>query len=143
MRQKVQLILYAFIIIVMFFTNSVYARKNEDEKEKTVFYQIIHGADSFLAFGDNKEVQESIGMDEKTLQSNLKDVSDSLYKVLLISAIVIAVIFSGVLGIKFMLGSIEEKAKVQEALVPFVIGCVVAFGAFGIWHIVVTIGNKL
>ena len=35
-----------------------------------------------------------------------------------------------------MIGSIEEKAQVKESLIPFVIGCVVVFGAFGIWKMV-------
>ena len=42
----------------------------------------------------------------------------------------------------FMLGSMEEKAQIKEALIPFVIGCIVAFGAFGIWKIFITIGNS-
>ena len=42
-----------------------------------------------------------------------------------------------------MLGSMEEKAQIKEALIPFVIGCIVAFGAFGIWKIFITIGNNL
>ena len=46
------------------------------------------------------------------------------------------------MGIKFMIGSVEEKAEIKAALVPFVIGCIVVFGAFGIWKIVVTIGNN-
>ena len=41
-----------------------------------------------------------------------------------------------------MLGSVEEKADIKAAMVPFIIGCVVVFGAFGIWKIVVTIGNN-
>lgn len=42
-----------------------------------------------------------------------------------------------------MLGSIEEKANIKESLIPFVIGCIVVFGAFGIWRIFVSLGQKL
>ena len=42
-----------------------------------------------------------------------------------------------------MLGSIEEKAQVKEALIPFIIGCIVVFGAFGIWKIVTQIGSMI
>ena len=42
-----------------------------------------------------------------------------------------------------MLGSIEEKANIKESLIPFVIGCIVVFGAFGIWRIFVSLGSKL
>ena len=42
-----------------------------------------------------------------------------------------------------MLGSVDEKAQVKDAIVPFVIGCMVVFGAFGIWRIFINIGYKL
>ena len=40
-------------------------------------------------------------------------------------------------------GSIEGKAKIKEALVPYIIGCIVVFGAFFIWKTLVNIGNDL
>jgi hypothetical protein len=48
-----------------------------------------------------------------------------------------------VLGIKFMLGSIEEKAKIKEVLIPYILGCVVVFGAYGIWRLVITLGDNI
>lgn len=47
-----------------------------------------------------------------------------------------------IIGIQFMVASAEDKAKVKEALVPYVIGCVVIFGAFTIWSVVVNIMQK-
>ena len=38
-----------------------------------------------------------------------------------------------------MVGSIEQKAKVEDSLIPYIVGCVVIFGAFGIWKLVLTI----
>ena len=64
-------------------------------------------------------------------------------KLILVIGICVAVITISILGIKFMLGSIEEKAQVKEALIPFVIGCVVVFGAFGIWKIVTELGSMI
>ena len=37
------------------------------------------------------------------------------------------------------MGSIEEKAEIKTMLIPYIIGCVVVFGAFTIWKIVVDI----
>ena len=42
-----------------------------------------------------------------------------------------------------MIGSAEEKAQIKDALIPFIIGCIIVFGAFGIWKIFVNIGNSL
>lgn len=42
-----------------------------------------------------------------------------------------------------MMGSAEEKAEVMKTLIPFVIGCAVLFGAFGIWKFVVLLSGNL
>lgn len=71
--------------------------------------------------------------------SELQDLSSTIYNILLVVGIVIAVLLGAVLGIKFMMEGAEGKAEVQKALVPYVIGCIVIFGAFAIWKIVVTV----
>ena len=53
----------------------------------------------------------------------------------------VAVVVGMVLGIQFMAASADEKAKVKEALMPFVVGCIIVFGAFTIWKIAVNLGN--
>ena len=65
--------------------------------------------------------------------------SDLIYNLLLIIAIVVAVIVGLVIGIQFMTGSVAQKAKVKETLIPYIAGCIVIFGAFGIWKLVVEI----
>ena len=42
-----------------------------------------------------------------------------------------------------MTAETESKAKIKESLMAYFIGCVVIFGAFTIWRIVVTIGNQI
>ena len=48
-----------------------------------------------------------------------------------------------IIGIQFMVASAEDKAKVKEALVPYVIGCAVIFGSFTIWSIAVNLGQDI
>lgn len=79
---------------------------------------------------------------DKTIDTTaLTDTSDFLYNALLAIGVVVAVIVAMVLGIQFMWASAEEKAKVKEAILPFVVGCFVVFGAFTIWKLVVNVGN--
>lgn len=92
---------------------------------------IITSADDFLETGKDKSNVLS--------DDTIKDMSDLIYNLLLILGIVIAVIFGLMIGIQFMTGSSSEKAKVKETLVPYIAGCIVLFGAFGIWKLVVTI----
>ena len=42
-----------------------------------------------------------------------------------------------------MVSSAEDKAKVKEALVAYVISCIVLFGAYGIWSIVVNTAQDI
>lgn len=95
---------------------------------------IISEGQDFLTVGN------SVG---KTINTTvLKSTSDYIYNTLLAIAIIVAVIVAMVLGIQFMVASADEKAKVKEALMPFVVGCIVVFGSFTIWKIVIKIGNS-
>lgn len=72
----------------------------------------------------------------------MKEGSDLLFNSLLTIGTVAAVIVGAVLGIQFMVGSVEQKAKIKDSLIPYVAGCIVIFGAFGIWKLVITILNN-
>lgn len=127
MKTKILTIILIIVINVIFFNiNVVQAAGLSD---------IITGADDFLKAGEGQNVV----IDETKLQDSSKEI----YNILLIIGICVAVIVAAILGIKFMLGSMEEKAQIKEALIPFIIGCIVVFGAFGIWKIFVQIGNRL
>lgn len=76
---------------------------------------------------------------EQIKQENLQKMSNTIYNILLVLGIVIAVVVGVVLGIKFITEGVEGQAEVKKALVPYIIGCVVVFGAFIIWKIVVDI----
>ena len=126
-KTKILTIIFIIVINVIFFNiNVVQAAGLSD---------IITGADDFLKAGEGQNVV----IDETKLQDSSKEI----YNILLIIGICVAVIVAAILGIKFMLGSMEEKAQIKEALIPFIIGCIVVFGAFGIWKIFVQIGNRL
>ena len=60
----------------------------------------------------------------------------------LVAGTIIAVLVGAVLGIKIMVATVEEKAKIKELMVPYIVGCIVMFSAFTIWKVVVTIGNQ-
>ena len=61
----------------------------------------------------------------------------------MIVGVALTAIIGVVLGIKFMIASVEDKAKVKEAFVPYIMGCIVIYGAFGIWRVFLVLGNKL
>lgn len=118
--------------ILIFEFNMVYAADNSINTDPFG----LEGAKSFVNTGKK---ENTININE----NNMVNASSVIYNVFFSIGVVVAVIMSSVLGIKFMIGSVEEKAQIKESLVPFIIGCVVVFGAFGIWKIVVTIGNSI
>ena len=98
-------------------------------------------SDMFKSAGDflSKGRSPTTVIDEKKLQST----SSTIYKWLMTAAICVAVIIGAIIGVQFITGSIEGKAKIKEALVPYIIGCIVVFGAFFIWRTLVNTGNSL
>lgn len=94
--------------------------------------EIIEEGKSFIDTGKVKA-------DDKIKQDNLQKMSNTLYNILLVTGILIALIVGMILGIKFIMGGIEEKAEIKTMIIPYIVGCVVVFGAFTIWKIVVDI----
>ena len=41
-----------------------------------------------------------------------------------------------------MFGSIEQQVKAKEILIPYVLGCFVIFGSFGLWKLAVTVFSQ-
>ena len=95
---------------------------------------IFKSAQDFLKKGDDPE--QTIDADA------LNATSKKVFNVFLVAGTIIAVLVGAVLGIKIMVATVEEKAKIKELMVPYIVGCIVMFSAFTIWKIVVTIGNK-
>lgn len=117
---------------------TVYIKISEEKKNNiniiktSIWSDIIKQGSNFLSAG-----QEST--DEVLNPETLNDASSAIYNLLLGIAIVLAVIVGGVLGIQFMIASAEDKAEIKKAMIPYIIGCIVIFGAFTIWKIVVNI----
>ncbi len=121
----------------------------DQEKRKTTIYQqptvatdkssgstledMMTDADNFVKSGDNDKVKSS----------DLQNLSGIIYNIALQIGIGVAVIAGLALGIQFMLSSVEGKADVKKGLKVYAIGCVVVFGSFGIWKLVVTLMQQI
>lgn len=121
-----------FITLILIISNipiHIYATTDSD---KTVtFDSIISAGDSFLEAGDDKT---------DTFEGNdLQGLSNFVSGVLLTIAIGVTLISGVVMGINFMVQSVEDKAKIKESMIPWVIGIIISFGAFGIWQITINI----
>lgn len=121
--------IFIFCIMVNSFTyNCVYA-------EATSLKDAIDGAKDFVKEGEN----ESEGTID---QDTLKTASDTVYNILLAVGFICAIVVGVVLGIQFMMSGVDGQAEIKEKLIAYAIGCIIIFGAFGIWKIFVQIGQK-
>ena len=57
------------------------------------------------------------------------------------AAMVIAVVMVAVLGIKYMMGSVEEKAEYKKSFMPLIIGAVLVFGASAVAKIIISLSS--
>ena len=115
-----------FIIVFNLFIPNAYAGPLQD---------IMNRAEGFVNNGENGG--NVINNDA------LKEGSNTLYNVLLVIGIAVAFIWGIVLGIQFITGSLGEKADVKKNLIVYVIGCIIIFGAFGIWKLLLQLLQPL
>ena len=127
MKSKILNILLICAFLVLSITNINYAQEVNEDRNQTID-QVMGGAENFIS-GANTENTIS--------QSSLKNTIDLIYNILLAVGIIVAVVAGAILGVQFMVASADGKAELKERLVPYVVGCVVIFGAFGIWKIVI------
>lgn len=119
-------IMVIFIILFNLFIPNAYAGPLQD---------IMNRAEGFVNNGENGG--NVINNDA------LREGSNTLYNVLLVIGIAVAFIWGIVLGIQFVTGSLGEKADVKKNLIVYIIGCIIIFGAFGIWKLLLQLLEPL
>lgn len=85
------------------------------------------------------DAEQFIGLGTPQYGGNLADFSNTIYNILLSVGVVVAVIVGAVIGVKLMASNIDTKVEAKKLLIPYVVGCVVVFGGFAIWKIVVSV----
>ena len=57
--------------------------------------------------------------------------------------IVISVIALIIIGLKYMMGSVEEKAEYKKTMIPYLVGAILIFGASAITKVVVGLASGI
>ena len=114
-------------------TVKIYKQPSKEARDDTYedgLEQSMTDADKFIEDGSNDKIDDL---------SNFQKQFGDIYNIVLQIGVGLAVIVGTVLGVKFILSSVEGKAEVKKMFITYVVSCVVIFGSFGIWKIVVTI----
>ena len=102
---------------------------------------------SVIIFDDVLSNVEKYKPDESSMDANsAKKIEGATSKILTAISnvgIVVAVIMLAIIGIKYMIGSVEEKAQYKEDMLPYVIGAFILFSITGLVKILIAIGNKI
>lgn len=84
----------------------------------------------------------SYGFGVKNLKGNQTGTSElvttgiNLVSIITSIGVIVSVISIAVLGVKYMLGSVEERAEYKKTLMPYFIGATLVFGASTIAQII-------
>lgn len=135
MKTKIKQI-FIILISILFIVNIPLYSEASDASQGLSFDDIMQGADDFLSLRDDNA---TVNLDESELQG----ISQTVSNILLAIAIGVTVISAVVMGINFTIQSVEDKAKVKESMIPWIIGIFVAFGAYGIWRITMEVFYNL
>ena len=84
-----------------------------------------------------------VNVNAGTNTNQIQNVGNSIATVIRTIGIIIAVIVLMVLGIKYMMGSAEEKAEYKKTMIPYVIGAVLLAAAVTIAGAVVEMAGGL
>ena len=94
-----------------------------------------------IVYGDTTpldiQAKDGAGVDQ------VKDLGGKLMGVLQTVGVVVAVIILIVLGIKYMMGSAEEKAEYKKTMIPYLVGAILIFAASTIANVVYQFATSL
>ncbi len=127
-------LLKIFLIIITIFMIFNFLTYSKVEAASTLDDVLSKGDDFLNAADPNTNTID---------EGDLQELSGFISGVLLSIAIGVTILSGVILGIKFVTQSIEDKAKIKESMVPWIIGILVSFGAFTIWEIAVNVFQNL
>lgn len=121
-------VLFVLIILTSIFcaTNSVMAAKNSSDSSDS------SGVSPSSYKGDSNYNTESIDT-----------IGNQVIRIVSTIGTIAAVIVLVVLGIKYMMGSAEEKAEYKKTLLPYIIGAALVFAASSIATIIFNFTSTL
>lgn len=76
-------------------------------------------------------------------QNALKTIGGKILGVLQAVGVILAVIILTVIGIKYMMGSAEEKAEYKKTMMPYIIGAIIVFAAPTIANLIYKFGTDI
>jgi type IV secretory pathway VirB2 component (pilin) len=94
-----------------------------------------------MAFAlDPSQITPSTSVEGTT---SIQEVGQSIFGIIQVVGVVLSVIILAIIGIKYMIGSAEEKAEYKKTFIPYIVGAVLIFGASTLANVVYQFVIKL
>ena len=90
---------------------------------------IIFLANSFVYGFGIEDIDGTIPAQSKNMTNGIQNVGQKTVKIISTVGSIVSVVVLVVLGIKYMIGSVEEKAEYKKTLLPYFIGATIVFAA--------------
>lgn len=126
------------------------ANQHQDSVNATKLHIIsltknINGSRDFTEF---KDLLDDIGVYEPTdldadTANKIEGIASKILTVITDIGMVISVIMLGFIGIKYMIGSVEEKAEYKKDMIPYLIGAMLLFGITAFVKVLMAFGNQI
>lgn len=135
MKNKIiKILLLLAMTLTVFTTHPVYA---DDWYEETMIQQELDAKDPLA----NPDFWEPTSPNNTSLKFRMK--VNNLLGYINVIGIVVSVVTILIVGIKYMLGSVEEKAEYKKTMVGYLIGALLLFTATTIPNILYNIGTSI
>lgn len=95
------------------------------------------------ASSDPGALLESLNGQSDVDTGNITNLGNSIIAVVRIVGVVVAVVILLILGIKYMMGSAEEKADYKKSMIPYIVGAVLIFASTAIVGVVYDMASSL
>ena len=123
------------VIAIKYMTASIEEKANY---KKSMMPYVIG---CFILFGASTLAPEVIGL-FKDLGEDTETIGNRILGIIQMVGTLIAVGVVMILGIKYMMGSVEEKAEYKRNMVPYVIGAILLFAAVNVTTVVYDLTAK-
>lgn len=89
------------------------------------------------------QIEKIANGNERADATKVVELGATIVTIMQTVGIVVAVVVLLVLGIKYMMGSAEEKAEYKKTMIPYLIGAILIFASTTIVNVVYNIANGL
>lgn len=128
----INLVVFSILCVFILKTNSLAIETTESTEVIKVASAVI-----------NTENYKPKKVGEAENAEELAKIGNTVVGVLQIVGSIISVIVLAIIGIKYMLGSVEERAEYKKTMIPYLIGAVMVFGISNLLVILIGIVNDL